>query len=361
MGSSSGIVSQVLAGSRRAAGRGVAAAALVVVSAAGTVVAQTTLQAHPGPQNNGLTAPGSAMFFDLEATSNNLMVTELSTANSGAANVPFTVEVFVRSGSALGGPVGSGPGSSPSGWTSLGTAPGTQGPVSAGVSLPIDIPDIAVVPGQITGVALRFLDIGSRYFGTGAPPLSVFADAELTLTTGDSRSTPFLPSGSWFQSRALVGSLTYVTSPSGPVAYCTAGTTSHGCVPSISADANPSASSASTCTITVSGVEGQKSGIVFYGIDNSGFAPLPWGAGGTSFLCVKPPTQRTAAQTTGGTPAACDGQLVLDWNAFSAANPAALGAPFAAGDELYVQGWFRDPPAVKTTNLSDALEMTFVP
>jgi hypothetical protein len=26
-----------------------------------------------------------------------------------------------------------------------------------------------------------------------------------------------------------------------------------------------------------------------------------------------------------------------------------------------VQAWFRDPPAVKSTNLSNALEMTYVP
>jgi hypothetical protein len=41
--------------------------------------------------------------------------------------------------------------------------------------------------------------------------------------------------------------------------------------------------------------------------------------------------------------------------------PSAIGLPFSAGDKLYVQSWFRDPPAPRTTNLSNALEMTMQP
>jgi hypothetical protein len=78
-------------------------------------------------------------------------------------------------------------------------------------------------------------------------------------------------------------------------------------------------------------------------------------------LCVKSPTQRTVVQSSGGTAGACDGQLVLDWNAFQTANPASLGNPWMAGDKVFVQGWYRDPPAVKTTNLTDAVELTYVP
>jgi hypothetical protein len=146
-----------------------------------------------------------------------------------------------------------------------------------------------------------------------------------------------------------------------PTAYCTAGTSTNGCVPSIGANANPSVTMASACLVQATGVEGQKSGILFYGIDNSGFAPLPWGVGGTSLLCVKPPTQRSASQSSGGTTGLCDGALSLDWNAFQAANPAALGNPWMAGEKVYVQGWYRDPPAVKTTNLTDGLELTYLP
>jgi len=153
-----------------------------------------------------------------------------------------------------------------------------------------------------------------------------------------------------------------VEQPGGPpVAYCTAGTTTHACTASISASANPSLTFAHTCNITVAGVEGQKSGILFYGINNTGFTSAPWGTGGTSLLCVKAPLQRTPIQNSGGTLNSCNGTLALDWNAFQSAHPSALGNPWSPGDKVYVQAWFRDPPAVKSTNLSNALEMTYAP
>jgi hypothetical protein len=143
--------------------------------------------------------------------------------------------------------------------------------------------------------------------------------------------------------------------PPNVAAYCTAGTTTHNCVPAISGVGTPSASAGSGFTIHVANVEGQKQGLLFYGIDNSGFAPLPWGTS-TSFLCVKSPTQRTPVQSSGGTVNACDGSLALDWNAFMAANPSALGNPIGAGQAVYAQGWFRDPGSPKTTMLSNALQ-----
>jgi hypothetical protein len=73
------------------------------------------------------------------------------------------------------------------------------------------------------------------------------------------------------------------------------------------------------------------------------------------------PTQRTAAQLSGGTAGACDGALSIDWNAYLAANPGALGAPFVGGETVWSQAWFRDPPASKTTNLSDGLRFTVCP
>jgi len=143
--------------------------------------------------------------------------------------------------------------------------------------------------------------------------------------------------------------------------YCTSSTSSSGCSASIYATVSPSASLATPCNITVAGVEGQKSGLFFYGTDNSSFTPELWAPGSTSFLCVKPPTQRTAIQNSGGASNACDGSYSLDWNAYQTANPLALGNPFSAGDKVYAQVWFRDPLAVKSTNLSNAIEMTYVP
>ncbi len=146
-----------------------------------------------------------------------------------------------------------------------------------------------------------------------------------------------------------------------PASYCTASTTTNGCSASISAATQPNVTFTSTCALSVAGVEGQRQRLIFYGVDNTGFSPLPWSPGSSSFLCVKPPTQRTAIQDSGGAIASCSGMLSLDWNAFHAANPGALGTPFTAGSKVYAQGWFRDPPAPVSTNPSNALELTAFP
>jgi len=208
-----------------------------------------------------------------------------------------------------------------------------------------------------------------QYFGAGAGAWPAATPNNLNVFNTPLQSIPVMP-GTWtlecydwflagdngtFSSWELQG-----LGGGSPVNYCTAGTTTNGCVALISASAQPSVSAANPCVITVASVEGQKSGLVFYGVNNTGFTPATWGMG-TSYLCVKAPTQRTATQTSGGTAGACDGQLSLDWNAYQAANPAALGNPWMAGDAVYAQGWFRDPPASKTTNLSDGVEMTYQP
>jgi hypothetical protein len=149
-----------------------------------------------------------------------------------------------------------------------------------------------------------------------------------------------------------------ITDNSPPLVYCTAGTTTNGCNAVISATGTPSASASSGFAIQVSGVEGQKQGILFYGI--TGPIAATWGSG-SSYLCVKSPTQRTGSQGSGGTAGTCNGALALDWNAYLNANPGALGNPFTAGDTVCAQGWFRDPPAPKTTSLSNALRFTVAP
>jgi subtilisin-like proprotein convertase family protein len=154
---------------------------------------------------------------------------------------------------------------------------------------------------------------------------------------------------------------TYGPTITPPVSFCTGGTTAHNCVASISGNANPSVSFANPCAISVASVEGQKTGLIFYGIDNTGYTPITWAAGSSSFLCVKAPTQRTGTQGSGGTNNACDGTLALDWNAYVANNPGSMGLPFSAGDEVFLQAWFRDPPSAKTTSLSNALRMTYQP
>lgn len=149
-----------------------------------------------------------------------------------------------------------------------------------------------------------------------------------------------------------------ITPPTGPVNYCTAGTTTNNCTPTMSGTGTPSATSGSGFTLAANNMEGLKQAILFYGI--TGQAAAPWG-GSTSFLCVKSPTQRMGAQTASGTVNLCDGVVSIDWNAYIAGNPTALGNPFSAGQVVNAQGWFRDPPSPKTTNLTDGLEFTVGP
>lgn len=143
------------------------------------------------------------------------------------------------------------------------------------------------------------------------------------------------------------------------ITYCTAGTSVIGCSAAISAVGTASASAASNFSVVVQSLEGQRSGLIFYGLE--GRVAWPWSTGSSSWLCVKSPIQRTALLNSGGTPLTCNGVLTLDLNAFRAANPGALGEPLSVGQQLNAQGWHRDPGAAKSTGLSDALEFWMAP
>jgi hypothetical protein len=143
----------------------------------------------------------------------------------------------------------------------------------------------------------------------------------------------------------------------GIATYCPTGVTTNGCTPTMTWAGTPTASLACPFSMTVTSVEGAKSGIIFYGV--SGAVVLPWGGG--SMLCVKAPTQRTPAQVSGGTTGLCDGTLFLDFNAYMAANPLSIGQPLFPGEAFFFQGWFRDPPSPKTTHMSNALKFTLAP
>jgi hypothetical protein len=139
--------------------------------------------------------------------------------------------------------------------------------------------------------------------------------------------------------------------------YCTAGTTVFGCLPAIRGEGSPSSVSSMGFEIIVSGVPTQKMGLVFFGTSLIP-QPQPWALGSSSYLCIYYPVNRTAAHNSGGAIGVCNGELRVDWNAWRMANPAAVGAPFYAGQVLYAQGWFRDSGAAKGTNLSDGLMFT---
>lgn len=188
---------------------------LLILAGSGSFVLSASAQIvhlHPGPANDG-GASGWATILDLRAPHVPVFVTELTTANTGGIAAQFTVEVFTYPGAALGGPVGSGPASSPVGWTSLGVANAMQGGIAGGVSNQIDIPDIYVPAGQTVGVALLFSGVGPRFYGTGSPPYSVYTTGILEVKTGDARSAPFTPNGTYLSSRAMVGNVWFYSVP----------------------------------------------------------------------------------------------------------------------------------------------------
>jgi hypothetical protein len=141
--------------------------------------------------------------------------------------------------------------------------------------------------------------------------------------------------------------------------YCTPGTTTSGCQASISASGMFSSGGPCNLELHVANVEGQRQGLIFYGV--SGPQAAPWGGGSTSWLCVKAPTQRTGTQNSGGVAGACNGSFQLSFGVWILAHPGALGSPFPLGGSIWAQAWFRDPPAPKTTNLSDAIELPICP
>ena len=143
------------------------------------------------------------------------------------------------------------------------------------------------------------------------------------------------------------------------IAYCTAGTSTNGCLPTMSASGNPSAASFSGFLVRCNQLEGQKTALCFYSLQ--GTAALPWGQNSTSFRCVGNPSQRVQLQSTGGTAGQCNGSYTLDFVAYLRTQPAALGAPLTAGRVYNLQVWYRDPPAAKGTNLSGGLQFTAAP
>ncbi|MBM3987324.1 MAG: hypothetical protein FJ294_05140 [Planctomycetes bacterium] len=142
-------------------------------------------------------------------------------------------------------------------------------------------------------------------------------------------------------------------------AYCTAGTSSNGCVPVMSATGTPSSAALSGFLVACSQLEGQKTALCFYSLQ--GPMALSWGANSTSFRCVGNPTQRMQTQSTGGNSAACNGSYAIDFVGYLRAQPAALGAPMMSGRVFNMQVWYRDPPAQNGTNLSGGLQFTAAP
>ena len=165
----------------------------------------------------------------------------------------------------------------------------------------------------------------------------------------------------WGHGELQVGAWTTYIKPvqldvGGPTVYCTAKTSSSGCVTQIgtSLSGNP-ITGANDYSVTASSVQGIKNGILFGG--NGGPAAIPF-SGGT--LCVNPPTRRSPLQGSGGsTPISCDGSYSLVVND-GLTFPAGLDA--GAGNSGWYQYWCHDPmngAGTLGTALSNAVQLDF--
>jgi hypothetical protein len=107
--------------------------------------------------------------------------------------------------------------------------------------------------------------------------------------------------------------------------------------------------------VTASNVINNKFGLFFYSTHGKQTVPFQGG-----FLCIKPPTKRTAVQPSQGNPPPndCSGHFSMDFNVYLAqgADPA-----LAPGIEVDGQYWSRDPAASFSTSLSNAVHLTVCP
>ena len=137
--------------------------------------------------------------------------------------------------------------------------------------------------------------------------------------------------------------------------YCTAKTSSLGCVPSIGSAGVPGFSEPGPFDITCVQVNSSKNGIFFYGLN--GRASFPFQGG---IMCAQPPLKRTPVQNSGGSPPPgdCTGTFTFDFNAWVQGGSDPNVVP---GSQVNGGWWFRDPQASFTTGLSNAIEFVEVP
>lgn len=317
----------------------------------------TTFQAIPPCPGTALTTSfvggnggslGGQVFFDLNVLRPSGLTFSQIEINAGeAVGSVFTVSMYVTPSTYVGAEINS------AAWVLAGTATGVL--VGANQPSVADFASPITIASGSYGVAL-IADTTWGFDYTTGTAITQYSNADLILTAGAALNVPW--TGTPFTPRLFNGSLRYDCNGAPPVSYCTAGTTTTGCNATLSASGTPSASATSGFNLSIANVEGQKQGLLFYSV--TGRQAVQWGTG-TSFLCVKSPTQRLPSQSSGGTVGACDGSLSADWLAFIAANPSSIGTPLTAGQVFQAQGWFRDPPAPKSTSLSDALEFTLLP
>ena len=256
-------------------------------------------------------------------------------------------------------------------WTLVGTAQhtistpnGTGQPLNLNLALPMDASGVTAP----LKYGMYVTSTGGTNSQTGGinefmlytDGKNTFTNTELEFKSGTGNDYPF---GGTFFPRTWNGTIYYTAAggcSSNAVNYCTAGTSASGCNGAISSTGNASATAGSGFTVTLSGAEGAKDGLFFYG--QAGQQANSWG-NGTSLQCVITPVKRGGLQTGLGTASQCDGGFSQDLNArwcAACTNPNHLPT---VGQKMQIQAWYRDPfnTSNQTTSLSDALEVDVCP
>lgn len=143
-----------------------------------------------------------------------------------------------------------------------------------------------------------------------------------------------------------------------PTNYCTAKTSSAGCLPALSSSIPipPSASLGKGFYLRAEKLKPQMIGLFLYSLAGADSQPL---LGGT--LCVASPLARVGLHGTGGTQTSgCSGSIQTDFNAWIASGSDPALVP---GTRVFVQCWFRDPGFAPPENigLTDALSFMIGP
>lgn len=137
-----------------------------------------------------------------------------------------------------------------------------------------------------------------------------------------------------------------------PQTFCTSKTNSDGCLPSMYATGQPSATAGSGFTVGAEQVTSGDVGLLFYSKTGPGSQPF---LGGT--LCLAGSVTRTTGQSSGGT-GTCGGAFAFDFNAYAASG---IDPALVAGQPVWGQYWFRDPPAVAAIGLTNGLAFQLGP
>ncbi len=204
--------------------------------------------------------------------------------------------------------------------------------------------------------------IGNIGGGTFNQSPGLWPDGTSGIFNTDLSNIPIVPGGSYRLriydwATGNFGSVDEITvrgtagSMARPAVYCTTTTTSDGCLPECKSNLAPSISGTPPVAISVTNRERDRAGILFYGVEPQ---QVPRCANGTTFLCVKSPSQRLPTELSAGGPG-CGASMEFDLTAFFKATPTALGLPVLPRDTFYAQAFFRDPPACKTTGLTQGL------